>query len=54
MKSLRSNDAYMCEETNIIGSDNGLPPGRHQAIMWKNAWILLIEPLETKILEILI
>ena len=27
---------------NIIGSDNGLSPGRHQAIIWINAWILLI------------
>ena len=25
-----------------IGSDNGLLPGRHQAIIWTNAWILLI------------
>ena len=27
---------------NIIGSDNGLMPGRHQAIIWTNAGILLI------------
>ena len=26
----------------IIGSDNGLSPGRHQAIIWTNAEILLI------------
>ena len=26
----------------IIGSDNGLSPGRHQAIIWTNAGILLI------------
>ena len=29
----------------IIGSDNGLTPGRHQAIIWTNAGILLIGPL---------
>ena len=29
----------------IIGPDNGLSPGRHQAIIWTNAVILLIEPL---------
>ena len=38
----------------IIGSDNGLLPGRHQAIIWTNAGILLIEPLGTNISEILI
>ena len=27
----------------IIGSDNGLLPGRHQAIIWTNAGILLIQ-----------
>ena len=32
-----------------IGSDNGLLPGRHQAIIWTNAGILLTGPLETKI-----
>ena len=31
----------------IIGSDNGLSPGRHQAIIWTNAGILLIGPLGT-------
>ena len=31
----------------IIGSDNGLPPGRRQAIIWTNAGILLIGPLGT-------
>ena len=29
----------------IIGSDNGLLPGGHQAIIWTNDWILLIWPL---------
>ena len=38
----------------IIGSDNGLSPGRRQAIIWTNAGILLIGPLETKFNEILI
>ena len=28
----------------IIGSDNGLSPSRRQAIIWTNAWILLIGP----------
>ena len=37
-----------------IGSDNGLSPGRHQAIIWPNAGILLIEPLETNFSGILI
>ena len=31
----------------IIGSDNGLSPGWLQAIIYTNAGILLIEPLET-------
>ena len=38
----------------IIGSDNGLSPGRHQAIIWTNAEILLIRPLGTNFSEILI
>ena len=37
-----------------IGSDNGLSPGRRQAIMWTNAGILLIGPLGTNFSEILI
>ena len=37
-----------------IGSDNGLLPGRRQAIIWTNAGILLIGPLGTKFSEILI
>ena len=37
-----------------IGSDNGLSPGRRQAIIWTNAWILLIVPLGTNFSEILI
>ena len=31
----------------IIGPDNGLSPGRRQAIIWTNAAILLIGPLGT-------
>ena len=37
-----------------IGSDNGLSPGRRQAIIWTNAGILLIGPLWTNFSEILI
>ena len=37
----------------IIGLDNGLSPGRHQAIIWTNAGILLIGPLGTNVSEIL-
>ena len=37
----------------IIVSDNGLSPERRQAIIWTNAGILLIEPLETNFSEIL-
>ena len=36
-----------------IGSDNGLSPGRRQAIIWTNAGILLIEALGTNFSEIL-
>ena len=38
----------------IIGSDNGLSPGRRQAMIWTNARILLIGPLGTNFIEILI
>ena len=38
----------------IIGSDNGLSPGRRQAIIWTNAGILLIRPLGTNFSEIII
>ena len=36
----------------IIGSDNGLSPGRRQAIIWTDAGILLIGPLGTNFSEI--
>ena len=37
----------------IIGSDNGLSPGRRQAIIWSNTGILLIRTLGTNFSEIL-
>ena len=37
-----------------IDSDNGLSPGRRQAIIWPNAGLLLIGPLGTNFNEILI
>ena len=36
----------------IIGSDNGMSPGWHQAIIWTNDGILLIRPLGTHCCEI--
>ena len=45
---------HICvSELTIIGSDNGLPPGRCQAIIWTNDDILLIGPLGTNFNEIL-
>ena len=38
----------------IIGSDNGLSPGRRQTIIWTNAGILLIGPLGTNFSEIVV
>ena len=38
----------------IIGSDNGLSPGRRKAIMRTNAWMLLIGPLGINFSEILV
>ena len=35
-----------------IDSGNGLSPLRHQAIIWKNAAVLSIEPLATNFIEI--
>ena len=37
----------------VIGSDNALPPGRRQAIIWTNTEILLFGPLATKPSEII-
>ena len=46
---------YIClSKLTIIGLDNGLEPGWHQAIMWTNAGILLIRTLGTTFSEILI
>ena len=39
--------------THLVGSDNGLPPGRRQAIIWTNAGILLMGPLGTNFSEII-
>ena len=45
---------HLCvSKLNIIGSDNGLSPGRHQAIIWTNAGMLLICPLGTNFSGIL-
>ena len=44
---------HICvSELTIIGSDNGLSPGRRQAIIQNNARLLLIEPLGTNFSEI--
>ena len=45
---------HICVVTNTnIVSDNGLSPGRRQAIIWTNAVILLIGPLGTNFSGIL-
>ena len=44
---MKANDAYMRQQTHIIGSDNGLSPGRRQAIIWINVGILFIWTLRT-------
>ena len=46
-------DIYVGNFT-IIGSDNGLSPGRRQAIICTNAVMLLVGPLGTNFIEILI
>ena len=48
LNSLRLSDAYMHQETQTshIGSDNGLLPDQHQAIIWTNAGKFLIGPLQ--------
>ena len=38
----------------VIGPDNGLSPGRRQAIIWTNAGLLLIWPLGTNLSDILL
>ena len=54
INSLRPSDTYMHRKLSTIGSDNGLSPGRHQAIIWTNARILLIGLLGTNFSEMLI
>ena len=54
LKSLRSSDAYVHRYSDHHWFDNGLSPGRRQAIIWTNAGILLIWPLGTNFSEILI
>ena len=44
---------YVSVNLTIIGSDNGLPPDRRQAIIWTNAGILLIRTSGTNLSEIL-
>ena len=45
---------HICvSELSFIDSDNGLSPGRRQAIIWTNDRILLIGPLGTHFSEIL-
>ena len=42
----RGRETHICVgNLTIIGSDNGLSPGRRQAITWTNAGILLMGPL---------
>ena len=56
LNSLRpSRMTLICvEKRTIIGSDNGLSPGRRQAIIWTNAGIFLFGPLGSNFSEILI
>ena len=58
VNSFRPCDVYtndICvSNLNTIGSDNGLSPGRRQAIIWTNEDIVLIGPLGTNFNEILI
>ena len=55
VNSLRPGDTYICvSKIIIIGSDYGLSPGQHQAIIKTNAGILLTGPLGTNFSDILI
>ena len=47
-------DGLCVSKLTNIGSENVVSPGRHQAIIWTNAGILLIEPLGTNFNEMLI
>ena len=53
LNSLGPSDAYMRRKLSIIGSDDGLSPGRWQAMIWINAEILLIGTLGIIFSEIL-
>ena len=51
----RGRVTHICvSKLSIIGSDNGLSPSRHQAIIWTNAGISLIRLSGTNFSEILI
>ena len=51
----RGRVTHIClSKLTTIGSDNGLSPGRRQAIIWTNAGILSIRTLGTNFSEILI
>ena len=57
INSLKPSDAYMRQYVNkltIVGSNNGLSPGRCQAIILTNAGMLLIRTLGTSFCEIVI
>ena len=54
INSLRPRDAYALVTLTIIGSDNGMSPGRHQAIIRTNDGILLIGPPRNTFDDILI
>ena len=51
---LSSSDAYASVDLVIIGSDNGLSPGRRQTIIWAKAGILLIGAMGTNFYKILV
>ena len=52
LNSLRLSDAYICvRELNIIGSGNGLSPGRRRASIWTSAGILSTWPSGTNFIE---
>ena len=53
VNSLRPSDTYASVNQTIIGWDNGLSPGQHQAITWTNAVILPIGALGRNFNEIL-
>ena len=52
VNSLRPSEHICVSKLTIIGSDNGLSPGRRQAIIWTNAGILLIWTLGTNFSEV--